>query len=186
MAFSVRDLATGGRRSLPGHRREKPDTSRGFPVVRGCRTSDILISTPCPLGRNIPVAAGSITAMDDQQLTKLRTIFAEIEAERKRQRSRGMLGRVRKTVALLRAHAQRWHFSPPATKTENNAKKGERVRALCTLLMRTDDPVVLENLSVQLRQAIDEYVRSAVPRRSFEFMPLNRELDRNSSIRPAA
>lgn len=127
-----------------------------------------------------------MTEIDDQQLTKLRTIFADIEAERKRRRSRTMLGRFRETVALFKAHTQHWHSSHQTTKREHNVKKGERVRALCTLLMRTEDPVVLENLAVQLRQAIDEYVHSADPRHSIDFMPLNPALRRNSSIRPAA
>jgi hypothetical protein len=124
--------------------------------------------------------------MDDQQLAKLRTIFAEIEAERKRQQSRSMLGRVRETVASFKAHTHHWHHSSQTTRKEINGRKGDRVRALCALLVKTDDRVVMENLAAQLRQAIDEYVHGADRRHSVEFVPLQRESDRNSLFRPAA
>jgi hypothetical protein len=186
MAISARDLAGGaGRRAaLRKNLRLVYMLSCSAPIVR-CLPFSFGFTTLFD-GPNL-LSAGAITGMDEQQLAKLRTIFAEIEAERKRQRSRGVLGRVRETVALFRAHTQHWHLSSQTTtRKENHGRKGERIRALCALLVKTDDPVVMENLAAQLRQAIDEYVRSADPRRSIDFTRLNHELDRKASIRPAA
>ena len=37
----------------------------------------------------------------------------------------------------------------------------EKIRALCSQLLRAEDPVVLDTVSAELHHAIEEYVRSA-------------------------
>lgn len=99
--------------------------------------------------------------MSYQQLDQLRNLFSAVEAERERLRSKSLVWRVRRaTVALLRAHTQHWHRYTHR-RAPSDAKKGERIRALCALLVRTDNPVVREALAAQLRQAIEEYVSEA-------------------------
>jgi len=37
----------------------------------------------------------------------------------------------------------------------------EKIRALCSQLLRAEDPVVLDTVSAELHRAIEDYVRSA-------------------------
>jgi hypothetical protein len=125
--------------------------------------------------------------MSYEQLDSLRNIFLTVEAERERLRSKSLVWRFRRaTVALLQAHAQRWHQPSRTSKAESNAKRGDRVRALCSLLIRSDNPEVMEALSAQLRQAIDEYVRSATQARVLSVPSGETEIERTPCLKSAA
>ena len=120
--------------------------------------------------------------MSYEQLESLRNLFVEAEAERERLRSESLVWRVRRaTVALLKAHSQRWHRTSRVTETKGCEKKGERIRVLCALLVRSENPRVTDALAAQLRQAIEEYVRSANLLHRIEFPISDTARDRQSS-----
>jgi hypothetical protein len=125
--------------------------------------------------------------MSYEQLDSLRNIFLAVEEQRERLRSRSLVWRLRRaTVALLNAHAQRRHEPSRASKAESNAERGDRVRALCSLLIRSDNPEVMEALSTQLRQAVDEYVRSARQAHVLNLPSRETEIEPTPSLKPAA
>lgn len=89
------------------------------------------------------------------------------------------------TEALLRTHGELWHRRGDA----GDAKRatGERVRALCALLVRSgDDPMVMKALAAQLRDAIEEYVRRANQPGVLNFPMPDAARDAQSPFRPAA
>jgi len=102
-------------------------------------------------------------------------------------RSKSLVWRFRRaTVALLKAHSQRWHRASRVTKAERCEERGDRVRALCALLVKNANPMVREGLVALLRQAIDEYLRSTKQPHVLDLPLSDPALDRQSAVKPAA